>query len=497
VSGRGGAAGNGAVIAIAALAVLGGVGLWAWRSGAFARKPEAAYREADTYVVRRGTLAITLVEDGTLKTKKATQIRAETNAKIEKLVDEGAQVKQGDVLVELEKTEVQRQIEQLENQVTQGESELKSARTELVIQEAQNLTDVEKAQLALEVAKSMLEKFIQGDNPQAKRQRELRIDKAESDVKRAEERVRLTEKMREQDLVTQERLDQERLQLKTARTELESAKLEMDLYLRYQEPLDLKQKEAALVEAERGLERARQRAEAQLEAKKAIVRQKEVSLRAAKERLEQQKEILAKMTLRAPRDGIVLYGDPDQPWTMENVKVGQHAFNNMCLITMPDDAEMAAIVYVHEADYSKVSLRMPAIVTSELQRGRAFSGEVVKIDVVPNAGNRWWSGDDSKKFKVEVAIQGENLQLRTGTSCRVELQLGEVPDVLFVPVQAVFAEGGKAYCTVLRDGAPQRVEVELGRSNETHIEVKKGLAEGDRVLLYEVEAESREDAGGR
>ena len=61
-------------------------------------------------VVSRGDLPINLTERGTLTTRNATRIRSEVRGRrrIEWMVDEGSQVKEGDLIVELEKTEDQR-----------------------------------------------------------------------------------------------------------------------------------------------------------------------------------------------------------------------------------------------------------------------------------------------------------------------------------------------------------------------------------------------------
>ena len=79
--------------------------------------------------VGRGDLSLTLSERGTLTTRNATNIRSVVRGRrrIEWLVDEGTVVKKGDILVELEKTEVQRRIDQLENELISVETSLNSA----------------------------------------------------------------------------------------------------------------------------------------------------------------------------------------------------------------------------------------------------------------------------------------------------------------------------------------------------------------------------------
>lgn len=439
--------------------------------------------EGGTHTVERGTLVITLAEKGTLKTKNSTFLRPETYAKIEWIIDEGVAVKKDDVLVKLDKQDMEKQKEQLENQVTQLEAELKSATTNELIQKQQNQTNIEKAELALEVARVELKKFLEADDPAEKRKLLLAVESAETDVQRNEDKVKAHEELRKEDFVTENDLREARILLKKAENDLQTARMELQSYEEYKRPLELRKKEAAVVEAERGLDQAKKAAEAQLADKQAQVRQRDSSLKRTKDQLEKTNEILSKMEIKAPTDGTVIYGNPDQPWERENIKVGQQVWQGMCLITLPDPSEMAVTIQIHEADVDKLKVGMEAVVTSETQKDKTFEGEVVKIDQVANAGQNWWGGDDVKRFKVEVALKGKDLDLKTGTSAKAEIHVGEVPDCLTVPLQAVHEKEGKRYCLRVQDGKTERVDVTCGASNDTMIEIKSGLSEGDEVAL--------------
>ncbi|MCZ6785821.1 MAG: HlyD family efflux transporter periplasmic adaptor subunit [Planctomycetota bacterium] len=468
-------------------------GFGVWVTGLFGSGEDEARGMEGTYAVRRGSLPITLTERGTLKTKNSTVIRAETHAKIEWLIDEGKMVKKGDILVELEKTDVQQQVDSLKNQVTQLESELKSAETDEVIQRTKNLTDVEKAELNLEVATVTLEKLLKGDIPQEERKHKLAIEKAESDVRRYSERVQAYRELIKEEFVTADQLEQEELRLKTAQNELESARLDKELYLKYKKPLDIKQKKAGVIEAERGVGRTKKQAEAHLDAKQARVRQKRVTLEAVRKRLKRQEEILGKMTLKAPIDGTVMYGDPDHPWQRRNIKVGKQVWNSAGLVTLPDPKEMVVTIHIHEADIAKVKKGMSAFITSEMQKDKTHEGEVTKVDTVANVGRPW---ERVKKFKVEVSLTGKDLDLKTGTTAEVEIKIDELVDVLFVPVQAVHTKEGKFFCYV-RDGSQdKRVDVKLGKANDSFVVVTEGLDEGDRVLLHSPASKEQERTGG-
>src|SRR5208337_4388231 len=107
-----------------AIVVVGllGLGLAGTRFLGSAGDPPPA--ETSVFAAKRGMLPITLIETGTLNTKNASNVRAdvEGSAKIAWLVDEGATVKSGDVLVELDKTDCKKRIEELVNQRIQAES---------------------------------------------------------------------------------------------------------------------------------------------------------------------------------------------------------------------------------------------------------------------------------------------------------------------------------------------------------------------------------------
>jgi HlyD family secretion protein len=55
--------------------------------------------------------------------------------------------------------------------------------------------------------------------------------------------------------------------------------------------------------------------------------------------------------------------------------------------------------------------------------------------------------------------------------------------VLSVPVQAIVQSGGDNYCYVDSNGRADRRHVKLGLSNDKSVEVRDGLADGDRVIL--------------
>jgi multidrug efflux pump subunit AcrA (membrane-fusion protein) len=65
----------------------------------------------------------------------------------------------------------------------------------------------------------------------------------------------------------------------------------------------------------------------------------------------------------------------------------------------------------------------------------------------------------------------------------VKIVVARRRDVVRVPLEAVNQEGGTAAVTVVKpNGASEQRDVQLGLSDDSHAEVIRGLAPGERVL---------------
>jgi membrane fusion protein (multidrug efflux system) len=72
--------------------------------------------------------------------------------------------------------------------------------------------------------------------------------------------------------------------------------------------------------------------------------------------------------------------------------------------------------------------------------------------------------------------------LRQGMFMTVSLQ-GEVTPTLIVPEEALVPERGKAYVFVVKDDVVERREVHTGKRRPGFVEIVKGVAEHERVVV--------------
>lgn len=442
--------------------------------------------EDTTHLVRREPLRITVRDTGTLKAKNSVNVKAQIpgTAKIVWLVPEGTEVKEGDKLAELDKTEVQKNIDSLDSQVVQFETDRRSAKTEYEIQIVEGKAAVEKASLLLDIRKMELQRYSENEAPQTLKKKRLGVERAESEFRRRKERHDQMAKLLDKGFVTPAQVEEERIAVLAAELEMQEARDQQDTYLKYTSTIERRQKESALAEGERGLENETQRAGSLLDRKKVALDQAERRYATTVQRLKEAREQFEAMTMKAPAPGIVIYNVNQMRGGGEDLAVGSQVYNEQPFLQIPDLSEMEVVLGIHEADVNKLRLGQAAVVTVDSFQGRRLEAKVQKIATV--ASERDWRSD-IKKFEVILALEKNDLPLKPGLTVKAEVLVGEVEGVLTVPLQAVFVKEGRYFVFADAAGRPERREVSLGESNASAIVVGSGVKEGERVLLWNPE----------
>lgn len=216
----------------------------------------------------------------------------------------------------------------------------------------------------------------------------------------------------------------------------------------------------------------------------------EVDLRNSREavrqtaaQLTQSRQRLAKTEIRAPMSGRV---------TQISIKPGETAVPSAMsiaggsLMVIADTSSMFAEVNVDEADIARVGVGQAAQIVPAAYPDRSLHGTVDRIAVSPrqNAGQ-------GRTYPVRIRLDAQQAAtFRPGMSARAEIATVRGPAKhLSVPVQAVqYAEArpgeaaGATSVFVLAAGKASRREVQPGVADDSHIEILKGLSEGETVV---------------
>jgi membrane fusion protein, multidrug efflux system len=188
---------------------------------------------------------------------------------------------------------------------------------------------------------------------------------------------------------------------------------------------------------------------------------------------------LAKISLddaviRAPFAGTV---------AKRHVQPGEKVSPDSSIVTLVDLRQMVLEAAVPAADIPAVSIGQRARFKVGGFGAREFDGEVQRINPI--------TADGSRAITIYIAVPNSNQALKGGMFAQGALTLDNVAPVLAVPQRAVHAEAGSAFVYTLRDDKIARTPVKVGAAapGGAFVEVRDGLAAGDRVIVTEITAE--------
>ncbi len=464
------------VVALALLLMFGGSG-------------GATSKSATLATVAEGPLTISVNEPGTIKNRDQVVIRSEVEGRraILFLVAEGVNARKGDLLIELDGTQIEEERASQSITVINAEAAFVRARENLAVAKSQSESDIAKADQDLKFAEIDLRKYDEGDYPQSLQQAETDITIAKEEVQRAAEKLEWSRKLHEQRYLSLVELQADQLANKKAELELALAVNRKKVLEEFSHNRDREALVGAVAQARMALDRVKRKASADLVQAEAELTAKEQEFLRQKTKLEKLETQLRKTKVLAPIDGMVVYattgrsggigrGDNEQPLA-EGIEVQERKE----LIYLPTAQSMLAEVKVHESSLKKVQVGMDCTVTVDAVPDRSFRGRVAKIGVLPDATS-WWQNPDLKVYNTEIHLE-DGADLRAGMSCRAEIVVETYPKALFVPVQCIVREGSRTVAYRPSPSGPVPVPVEVGLDNNSMVRILKGLVAGDTVLM--------------
>lgn len=186
-----------------------------------------------------------------------------------------------------------------------------------------------------------------------------------------------------------------------------------------------------------------------------------------------------KSVVTAPISGYILektieIGDPVVPLTSYQ--------EGTVLMTMANMDDLLFRGTVDEIDVGKLQEDMQANIKIGALPDAEVRGVLSKISLKSR------DEDNTIVFPIEITLtdRGGNV-LRAGYSANAEIMVEERDNVLTIPERLITFKGDTAHVNVLQDDGSQEDRViEMGLSDAINVEVKEGLAEGDKVVEKEV-----------
>jgi len=150
---------------------------------------------------------------------------------------------------------------------------------------------------------------------------------------------------------------------------------------------------------------------------------------------------------------------------------------------------------VGETEVTGIRMEQSVRIKVDAVPDKEFHGHVVEIGA--SAAVRQNAGSGIRYFKVKVAIDDPDEQLRPGMTSQVSIVTSSVGDAVAVPIQAVVERvpGAKnedeedndalkkKFVLLAKDDKAHLVEVKTGISDATHVAILSGVKKGDNVIV--------------
>jgi HlyD family secretion protein len=275
------------------------------------------------------------------------------------------------------------------------------------------------------------------------------------------------------------------LQLAETESRLQKARLKNDVPEDLRSRNELRQTALELRQAEQESASLRKRIAALHASEEAALRALKSQRDRAASRVTELEAGVAKMTVRAPQDGIVIY---KTGWRDEKKKVGDAVWFGETFLQIPDLTELYAEGEVDEADAGAVTVGQRVRLRLEALPDEDVAGSIRRI---ARAVRRKSQRVPSKVMRVHVVLDRNVPSLRPAMRFRGEVEIARLAGVLTVPRDAVFPrpEGPVVWAPGLMGF--RAVPVSLGQQGRSQVEILAGLRPGDRVAARDPAAAGR------
>lgn len=414
----------------------------------------ALVKGAILHEVERDDFELAITERGEIESAGEVEVRSEVTTKnqpglaILRIVREGDQVRAGDFLVELDSSALRE--ERTLQQITVNAAEA-------VVIEAKNL---------YETAIISKREYLEGTFVQEKETFESELFVAEENLSRAIEYLKYSEKLAAKGYVSELQLQADKFAVDKARKEADAAKTKIRVLEEFTRAKMIKQFESDIAIAKAKWESTKN------------------SLALEEGKLRELDDQILKCTIHSPKAGVVKYAHVRDRRGNNDFVVEEGAVirERQVILTLPDITQMRVEMNINEALVQHIKPGMPAEIHPIGSDGLVLRGTVQHVNQYAEPSG--WRKANIKEYKAYVQIDGSSDALRSGMTASVTIRSMYKPDVIQVPVQAIYLHGADSYCFVsTTEGELELREVVCGPTNDSFYVIQSGLAPTEQVAV--------------
>lgn len=459
------------VVTVGILLALGaGVTLWVRARSS----PDVNPADFQTVPVSRGVVTLTVSADGVLQPLTTVAVKSYAGGSVDVLaVDVGDLVKPSDLIAKIDPTDSLTAYDQARADLAVAQARLSQAREQALAQPTLTQAAIAQAEAGHNSSRKDLQRLEQATQPQAHAQVRTNLDKARANLEIAEKELVRVQGLKAEGFVPQSEVDTALNRRDLAKAELASAQQRWDT-LEDEQGAELGAAQARVAQAKAGLDRARAES-VQDRLRQADVASGTAQVARAQAQVDNARTMLDYTTIRAPRAGVILSRFVEQGTIITSGRSSVAQGTDIVLIG--DLTNMFAEVSLDEVDVASVRLGQPVSIRLDALPDDSFRGRVTRIN--PEAVTL----QNITTVLVTVEIANPDARLKPGMTASCDFLVDRVTDTLYLPSRAVIEVSGDRVVTVLEDGEPVEVPVQVGLVGDERTEILEGLKEGTEVVL--------------
>ncbi|MBL8241774.1 MAG: efflux RND transporter periplasmic adaptor subunit [Bryobacterales bacterium] len=237
--------------------------------------------------------------------------------------------------------------------------------------------------------------------------------------------------------------------------------------------------------------------EAALEFNKTSAASKVAALRAvrdkAKAEVELSKTRITRMEVAAPSDGVLSFlMNYSQGWmNAKPFKVGDNVWPGSSVAEIPDLRSLRFKGKLEEIERARVAVKQAVKIHLDPFPETPFGGEVASITPLTEQNFEW---PPSRSFRAYASFGAIDGRLRPGMNGRADVVVDRIAEAISIPNKAVFSRDGKPFVLAVTGEGNRPVAVEVLARNPDEVAVR-GLEAGVRVALIDETAGKKKDGG--
>ena len=461
------------------------------------KKTDDADQPDQIYEVVRGSFNVVITANGMLDAVKRYVVEAPSLSKkgldiISAVVDQSV-LQKGDLIVEFSDENYLDELETQNIKIEEAENDLMILEQDYQMKIADIVSAIKAATDAHRVSKEALQKYVSEDAPLAKKNMQQALETARQNVEEEEQNLSslkaglLSAAVGDEAarLKIQKQVDASELQVNALESKEEEAAYDLRIFKQYTFPQQSRKLEQNLVKSEMDLQKQLVNSAAQrLQIEGKIITQRRL-LKSLTQQREDLLENISLLKVTAPVSGTITYGDPNphhRNQQQKEITVGTTMSRSEIIGSIPDLSQLIVNVDVPEISRSKINPGMRAEMRIKALPNLKLSGTV---DRISDLASRlvYWDRSSPKIYPTVIRLEQNDPSLRPGMTVEVDMISEVISNVIYVPVEALFAREGGVYCQVKKATGSEDRQVKIGRSSNSFVEILEGLEPGEKVLL--------------